>query len=105
MPSKKSARKQREKNDEDWLFIAGLEQFKKDGTGSAIEDTLLKEFPLFYGKAPVGHPYPQAFKEGALSPLDCLFKHVASNAREQPVVALPALGEDGRQLRTHKLLE
>ena len=92
----KEHRKQREKkNDEvDWHAFT-----------AALEDTLLKEFPLFYGKAPVGHPYPQAFKEGALSPLDCLFKHVASNAREQPVVALPALGEDGRQLRTHKLLE
>ena len=37
-----------------------FEQFKKDGTGSHIEDQLLKEFPLFHGIAPPGHPYPQA---------------------------------------------
>ena len=50
----------------DWdAFIRTLDQFKKDGTGSHIEDQLLKEFPLFHGKAPAGHPYPQAFKGGA----------------------------------------
>ena len=79
MPSKKSTRKQREKkNDEvDWhAFTAALEQFKKDGTGSAIEDTLLKEFPLFYGKAPAGHPYPQAFKEGATDEHYCYIERV-----------------------------
>mmetsp|Transcript_29058 Transcript_29058/g.67995 ORF Transcript_29058/g.67995 Transcript_29058/m.67995 type:complete len:198 (-) Transcript_29058:1960-2553(-) len=68
MPSKKSARKQREKkNDEvDWHeFTTALMHFKRDGTGSHIEDQLLKEFPLFHGKAPAGHPYPQAFTEGA----------------------------------------
>ena len=79
MPSKKSAHKQREKkNDEvDWhAFTAALEQFKEDGTGSAIEDTLLKEFPLFYGKAPAGHPYPQAFKEGATDEDYCYIERV-----------------------------
>ena len=57
MPSKKSARKQREKkNDEvEWhAFTASLEQFKKNGTGSVINDTLLKQFPLFYGTANLG---------------------------------------------------
>ena len=51
MPSKKSARKQREKkmDDGEWrAFIVALDQFKKDGTGSHIEDQLLKEFPLFH---------------------------------------------------------
>ena len=67
MPSKKNTRKQREKmSDDGWrAFTAALEQFKKDGTGSRVDDTLLKEFPLFHGKAPPGHPYPQAFTEGA----------------------------------------
>ena len=79
MPSKKSARKQREKkNDEvDWrTFTAALEQFKKDGTGSTIEGTLLKEFPLFHGKAPADHPYPQAFTEGATDKECCYIERV-----------------------------
>ena len=79
MPSKKSTRKQREKkNDElDWhAFTAALEQFKKDGTGSAIEDTLLKEFPLFHGNAPPGHPYPRAFIEGATDKDYCYVERV-----------------------------
>ena len=33
-------------------------------TGSHIEHQLLREFPLFFGKAPSGHPYPQAFVDG-----------------------------------------
>ena len=77
--SKKSARKQREKkNDEaEWrTFIVALEQFKKDGTGSRIEDQLLKEFPLFHGKAPGGHPYPQAFTEGATDNEYCYIERV-----------------------------
>ena len=79
MTSKKSARKQREKkNDEvDWqAFTVVLEQFKKDGTGSHIEDQLLKEFPLFHGKAPSGHPYPQAFTEGATDDAYCYVERV-----------------------------
>ena len=41
MPSKKSARKQSEKKDDevDWRsFIGALDQFKKDGTGSPDEE-------------------------------------------------------------------
>ena len=79
MPSKKSARKQHEKkNDEaEWrTFTVALEQFKKDGTGSHIEDQLLKEFPLFHGKAPEGHPYPQAFTEGATDKDYCYIERV-----------------------------
>ena len=79
MPSKKSARKQCEKkNDEAELskFIAALAQFKKDGTGTHIEDQLLKEFPLFKGKAPPGHPYPQAFTEGATDKEYCYVERV-----------------------------
>ena len=82
MPSKKSARKQREKktpkNDEvDWrAFTAAIGQFKKDGTGSSIEDMLLREFPLFHGKAPPGHPYPQAFTEGATDKDYCYIERV-----------------------------
>ena len=51
-------------------------QFKKDGTGSHIEDQLLKEFPLFHGKAPAGHPYPQAFTEGAIDDAHCYIERV-----------------------------
>jgi hypothetical protein len=76
MPSKKSARKQREKKNDEVDWRAALEQFKKDGTGSAIEDTLLKEFPLFHGKAPPGHPYPQAFTEGAIDKDYCYIERV-----------------------------
>ena len=46
-------------------FMIACKQFKQDGTGSHIDNVLLKEFPLFHGKAPAGHPYPQAFKDGA----------------------------------------
>ena len=46
-------------------FMVACKQFKQDGTGSHIDNVLLKEFPLFHGKAPAGHPYPQAFKDGA----------------------------------------
>ena len=46
-------------------FMITCKQFKHDGTGSHIDNVLLKEFPLFHGKAPAGHPYPQAFKDGA----------------------------------------
>ena len=79
MPSKKSARKQREKDNDEVMwrtFIVALEQFKKDGTGSTIEDQLLKEFPLFHGKAPKGHPYPQAFTEGATDNDYCYIERV-----------------------------
>ena len=61
MPSMR-ARKQRgeKRNDEvdRHTFTAALEQFKKDGTGSRIDEELIKQFPLFHGKAPAGHPYP-----------------------------------------------
>ena len=67
MPSKKSARKLREKKEEvEWrAFTDALEQFKRDGTGSCVDGELLAQFPLFHGTAPPGHPYPQAFTEGA----------------------------------------
>ena len=58
MPSKKKSRKMFED------FKAALVSFKANGTGSHIEHQLLREFPLFSGKAPPGHPYPQAFKDG-----------------------------------------
>ena len=32
---------------------------------SVRSNVLIEQFPLFHGKAPVGHPYPQAFTEGA----------------------------------------
>ena len=68
MPCKKSAHKKREKvyAEEEWqAFVVACKQFKIHGTGSHVDDVLIKEFPLFYGKAPSGHPYPQAFTEGA----------------------------------------
>lgn len=80
MPSKKNARKQHEntrgqmaaQDDVDWpAFTATLKQFKEDGTGSPIDVTLLSEFPLFHGKAPPSHPYPQAFTEGATDETYC----------------------------------
>lgn len=45
------------------LFCVKLAQFKRDGTGSVVDDSLVDEFPLFEGRAPNGHPYPQAFEE------------------------------------------
>ena len=97
MPSKKSARKQREKKNAevDWqAFTVALGQFKKDGTGSHIEDQLLKEFPLFHGKAPAGHPYPQAFTEGAIDNSYCYVERVEEDLvllrRELP---RPSVGE------------
>lgn len=42
--------------------------FKKNGTRMIINDTLLNAFPVFEGYAPVGHPYPQAFTDGAVEP-------------------------------------
>ena len=40
-------------------FMAKLKQFRADGTG--YHPGLEKQFPLFAGPAPVGHPYPAAF--------------------------------------------
>ena len=50
--------------DSEWrALLDALHQFKRDGTG--VDDELIRQFPIFHGKAPVGHPYPQAFTEGA----------------------------------------
>ena len=79
MPSKKSARKQSEKKDDevDWrAFIGALGQFKKDGTGSPIDHELLEQFPLFHGSAPAGHPYPQAFTDTPSDPDYCFVQAV-----------------------------
>ena len=79
MPSKKNARKQRENKtaaQDRPAFIASLKQFKEDGTGSVIEPMLVSQFPLFHGKAPPGHPYPQAFTEGATDETYCYVEMV-----------------------------
>lgn len=61
----------------DWrAFMTALGQFKRDGTGSPIDNTLLKEFPLFHGKAPPAHPYPQAFTYGATDKDFCYVEFV-----------------------------
>ena len=92
MPSKKNARKQREnktaaQDEVDWpAFIASLKQFKEDGTGSVIEPMLVSQFPLFHGKAPPGHPYPQAFTEGATDETYCYVEMV----EEDLVLRLPS---------------
>ena len=50
--------------DSEWrAFLDAIAMFKKDGTG--VDDELIRQFPIFRGKAPVGHPYPQAFTKGA----------------------------------------
>lgn len=72
---KRSARTER--HDVDWrAFINALGQFKKDGTGSRIDHELLSEFPLFHGKAPPGHPYPQAFTEAPSDDVYCFVRLV-----------------------------
>ena len=79
MPSKKNARKQRENKtaaQDRPAFIASLKQFKEDGTGSVIDPMLVSQFPLFHGKAPPGHPYPQAFTEGATDETYCYVEMV-----------------------------
>ena len=63
-------------NDECRAFMIALDQFKKDGTGSHIDDELIKQCPLFYGKAPPGHPYPQAFHEGAMDEVYCFVERI-----------------------------
>ena len=57
-------------------FLDALDQFKQDGTGAHIASTLLHEFPLFIGKAPAGHPYPQAWTEGAIDEKYCYIEEV-----------------------------
>ena len=57
-------------------FTGALQQFIKDGTGSQIEHTLLREFPLFRGNAPAGHPYPQAWAGGATDDSYCYIQEV-----------------------------
>jgi len=53
-----------EMTDAEWrAFIDLLDQFKRDGTG--VDDELIRQFPIFHGTAPAGHPYPQAFTGGA----------------------------------------
>ena len=52
-------------------FKNKLDQFKANGTGSVIEPVLVSQFPLFHDKAPSGHPYPQAFTEGATDETYC----------------------------------
>ena len=44
-------------------MIALLEEFKV--TGAHYDEALREQFPLFTGHAPPGHPYPEAFTEGA----------------------------------------
>ena len=56
MPAKKARMMS---NAECRAFIDALKQFKKDGTG--VDDELIRQFPIFHGKAPPGHPYPDAF--------------------------------------------
>tara|TARA_Y100000992_G_scaffold287539_1_gene240423 strand:+ start:1016 stop:1393 length:378 start_codon:yes stop_codon:yes gene_type:complete len=40
-------------------FIAALVRFKE--TGEGYDDKLGRQFPIFDGEAPEGHPYPGAF--------------------------------------------
>ena len=69
MPRKISKRKTHELTEpQSQVFIAAKESFKKNGTRIIINDTLLNAFPVFDGYAPVGHPYPQAFTDGAVEP-------------------------------------
>ena len=51
-------------------------QFKRDGTGVVVDQALVNQFPLFHGKAPPGHPYPQAFTEGATDTRFCFVETV-----------------------------
>jgi len=53
-----------------------LEQFMKGETSGKMDKTLLREFPIFRGKAPVGHPYPQAWTDGATDEKYCYVEEV-----------------------------
>jgi hypothetical protein len=66
---KKSIRKENE----------NMQQFKTYGTGVLLGDELLDAFPLFHGKAPVGHPYPQAFRQGATDDVYCYIERVCDD--------------------------
>ena len=59
--------------------VATLEQFELDGTSARIDASLVAQFPLFRGKAPCGHPYPQAFMEGPEDGARCYVESVADN--------------------------
>ena len=81
MPSRKSTRKKQMPSVFDNVevqerFQTALLQFKKDGTGSPIDRMLLSQFPLFHGKAPPKHPYPQAFTKGATDATFCFVEMV-----------------------------
>ena len=76
MSSKNVAPKQCEKKTSSPLAVASLSQFKKDGTGLHIQDELVNDFPLFQGKAPAMHPYPQAFAEGATDEEYCYVERI-----------------------------
>lgn len=53
------------------LELASLAVFKQDGTDLRMDSELTKRLPLFTGKAPAGHPYLQAFTEGASDEAFC----------------------------------
>ena len=81
MPSRKKQTRRPQRpfahSEEEWrAFTEALAKFKEDGTGSRIDATLLAEFPLFHGKAPPGHPYPNAFKGGATDEKYCYVEAV-----------------------------
>ena len=63
-------------------------QFKRDGTGVVVDQALVNQFPLFHGKAPPGHPYPQAFTEGATDTRFC-FVETVGDWRRQMSAAKP----------------
>jgi len=51
-------------NMDEWrihIWMEKMKQFKQDGSGCEINRDMLASFPLFPGKAPAGHLYPQAF--------------------------------------------
>lgn len=56
-----------------------LKQFKDKGTGVEINEQLIRKFPLFDGKAPIGHPYPQAFVGGPTDTKYCFVQNVDGN--------------------------
>lgn len=53
-----------------------LWMFQVTGAGLTIDARLIATFPLFEGKAPAGHPYPQAYKEGATDAAFCFVETI-----------------------------
>ena len=75
-----------------------FEKFKRFGKGMRVDEDLVRGFPMFSGKAPKGHWYPQAFREGATDEDYCFVEVVHDEDMLLPMVLLRRTLPSGRTI-------